>query len=165
MRSPSTAPSEHQSSPPDPRSMGGFFNSPPVPFIEPDSDRRESSVGVAGTTSNHTDDSGREAGLRCQWHPPQAMSGGRERVRGVEITDEVQVGMAFGKTSDHGTESNRTDATKINVPVPFISPPELPPELMDTRTGGMPVPLDVRRPISRTPNSGKRILFDDAHPP
>ena len=34
-----------------------------------DIDRRESSVELAGTASNRTDDYGRKAGLRCQWHP------------------------------------------------------------------------------------------------
>ena len=44
---------------------------------------------------------------------PQAMSGGREGVVGVEVTHDVQVGMAFGKTSDHGTAANRTDAASL----------------------------------------------------
>ena len=43
----------------------------------------------------------------------------REGVVGVEVTDEVQVGMAFGKTSDHGTESMRTG----KMPVPLVESP------------------------------------------
>ena len=105
-----------------------------------DSDQRESSVGPASTASNRTDDSVRKAGLRCQWHPgePQATPGG-EGVRGVEITYEGQVGMAFGKTSDHDTSRNRT--------------------------GKIPVPRYARSTQNRTPKNGNRIHFDDAHPP
>ena len=54
---------------------------------------------------------------------PQAT---REDVREVEITHDAQVGMAFGKTSDHGTEPYRTRTRRV--------PPG------DTRTGETPMP-------------------------
>ncbi|MCH7604197.1 MAG: hypothetical protein IIB54_15680 [Planctomycetes bacterium] len=95
---------------------------------------------------------------------PQAT---REDVREVEITHDAQVGMAFGKTSDHGTEPYRTRTRRV--------PPG------DTRTGGTPVPPASHRGITssdtrrtptgipstenrqRKPDNGK--LLDDAHPP
>ena len=69
---------------------------------------------------------------------PQATAKG-DVVADVEVTQDVQVGMAFGKTSGHGTES--------------------------IRMGKMPVPLYVRRSKKQSPNNDNRIRFDDAHPP
>ena len=69
-----------------------------------DCDRRESSVGP---------------GSLVPWSKakPQAMSGGRDVVKEVEKTHDVQVGMAFGKTSDHGTGlsemTNRTRTRRV----------------------------------------------------
>ena len=45
-----------------------------------DSDRRESSVGLASKTSNRTDDFLRKAGLRCQWHPASEMSSPPDKI-------------------------------------------------------------------------------------
>ena len=108
-------------------------------------------------------------GLREPSGPPRCTSGSvelvpwskaepqatREGVGGVEATDEVQVGMAFGKTSDHGTESMRTG----KIPLPLLKD-------ADNSTGGAPgLRATCRGSDDRNSTDASQTRFDDAQPP